>query len=101
MNILWMIYWFLLLLNVIIGVVYFFKKPPMRWLGLIQAFLTIYVVIKAFTFALARDFDKQSELQHLITEIFNGSIVATLLALGFVCIIILGIRNTVVLFKTK
>lgn len=98
---LWSIYWVLLLLNLILGVIVLFKKHVIT--GLLHIVLSIVLPIWAFVFALKRDWvgTGENEIVFLFRNATNGSIEAIGIIVGYGLLLGLMLYHIFVLYKDK
>lgn len=99
---LWLIYWGLLLLIMIFGVMVVNKKNKRT--GILQVLLAIILPIWAFIFALKRDYtssgSEANEIYFMYIKIMEGNIEAILITLFYILLIIMFIYN-ISLFKKQ
>lgn len=97
----WIIYWGLLLISFIIGLVVFIKKKEKMWLGILQSLLTILVSIWAFIFSLHRNWTTENELEFLLSKLQTWNLEAITLTLTFLILIVIFIHNLFICKKPK
>lgn len=95
MEILWLIYWGLLLFILIFGIVVAIKKNKLT--GIIQIIMSLVLPVWAFVFALKRDYlssgTESNEIYFMYTKIMSGDIEAITIILCFVILIIIFLYN--------
>lgn len=100
MECLWLVYWGILLLSLIFGIVVLVKKKSI--LGIFQSILSLILPIWTLIFSLNRDYlvKKESEIEFLYKNVISGNIEAILITLLYLILIIVLFYN-VVTFKKK
>lgn len=95
MEILWLIYWGLLLFILIFGIIVAIKKNKLT--GIIQIIMSLVLPVWAFVFALKRDYlssgIESNEIYFMYTKIMSGDIEAIAIILCFVILIIIFLFN--------
>lgn len=95
MEILWLIYWGLLLFILIFGIIVAIKKNKLT--GIIQIIMSLVLPVWAFVFALKRDYlssgVESNEIYFMYTKIMSGDIEAIAIILCFIILIIIFLYN--------
>lgn len=95
MEILWLIYWGLLLFILIFGIIVAIKKNKLT--GIIQIIMSLILPVWAFVFALKRDYlssgIESNEIYFMYTKIMSGDIEAIAIILCFIILIIIFLYN--------
>lgn len=93
MNLLWIVYWILLLISLIFSIYVFIKKNKL--MGIIQGILTIGYSLFSFAYVLLnRDYTTGiSEIDFIISSLSNGEIGAICVVLLLLILIIIFIYN--------
>lgn len=98
MNILWIIYWLLIVVSLIFSIIVIFKKNKV--LGLSQFTLSLIVPVIALLFSLERDFSK-NEVIYILDEVVEGNVLASMIIILYIVIIGLFIYNLLSFRKKK
>ena len=98
MNVLWIIYWSLIVVSLIFSIIVIFKKNKV--LGISQFILSLIVPVIALLFSLERDFSK-NEVIYILDEVVEGNVLASLIIILYVVIIVLFIYNLLSFRKKK
>ena len=100
MNLLWIVYWFLLLVSLLFSVYVFIKKN--RLMGIIQGILTIgYSLISSLYVLLNRDYTAGiSEIDFIVSSLLKGQLGAICVILLLLILIIIFVYNLFA-FTTK
>lgn len=95
MEMLWLIYWGLLLFILIFGFIVAIKKNKLT--GIIQIIISLVLPVWAFVFALKRDYlssgAESNEIYFMYTKIMSGDIEAIAIIFFFVILIIIFLYN--------
>ncbi|MBQ8535565.1 MAG: hypothetical protein IJ463_07780 [Bacilli bacterium] len=98
MNILWIVYWLLIVASLIFSIIVIFKKNEV--LGISQFILSLIVPVIALLFSLERDFSK-NEVIYILDEVVEGNLLASMIIILYLVIIGLFIYNLLSFRKKK
>lgn len=98
MNIIWIVYWSLIVVSLIFSIIVIFKKNKV--LGISQFILSLIVPVIALLFSLERDFSK-NEVIYILDEVVEGNVLASMIIILYIVIIGLFIYNLLSFRKKK
>ena len=98
MNILWIVYWLLIVASLIFSIIVIFKKNEV--LGISQFMFSLIVPVIALLFSLERDFSK-NEVIYILDEVVEGNLLASMIIILYLVIIGLFIYNLLSFRKKK
>ncbi len=100
MECLWLVYWGIIFLIFIFGIIVFIKKKKI--LGIFQSILSLVLPIWSLIFSLNRDYliKKESEIEFLYKNVVHGNVEAILITLLYL-ILIMVVSYNVFTFKKK